>query len=156
MAPKQFTPIEKEIILGDITHICLSLNEVENAKKNKYFLKKNIFCISKMDTVANAVAQGHHHGMAVADAKRKRAVRRPKKMVKGSAATKRYMAYLRSLKKGGSKKKSTKKKKSVKKRPSKTPKRKPCKAGKVRRRGPSGKVRCMKKKSSKKKSTKKK
>ena len=113
-----------------------------------------------MDTVANAVAQGHyHHGMATADAKRKRAVRRPKKLVKGSPATKRYMAYLRSLKSGGAKKKSAKRsaKRPAKKRPAKTPRRKPCKGGKVRRRGPSGKMRCMtpKRKASKKKSTKK-
>lgn len=110
-----------------------------------------------MDTVANAVAQGHHHGMAVADAKH-RHVKRPKKMVKGSAATKRYMAYLRSLKKSV-KKKSVKRKKSAKKAPPKTPKRKrqPCKGGKVRRKAPSGKVMCLKRKrSTKKKATKKK
>ena len=106
-----------------------------------------------MDTVANATAQGHH-GMATADAKRKRAVRRPRKLTKGSPATKRYMAYLRSLKKGGSRKKSTKK--SAKRRPAKTPRRKPCKAGKVRRRTKNNKLRCVKRKSTKKKSSRKK
>ena len=58
-----------------------------------------------MDSVQNTVPQTQ-----VAEAKRSKrssGMKRPKKLVKGSAATKRWMAHLRSMRKGAGKKAKT-------------------------------------------------
>ena len=85
-----------------------------------------------MDSVQNTVPQTQ-----VAEAKRSKSsngMKRPKKLVKGSAVTKRWMAHLRSMRKGAGKKAKTPARRSRKtpaRRSRKTPARKARKARKT-------------------------
>ena len=72
-----------------------------------------------MDSATQVIANAT--GSIVAHAKRKDngGVKRPKKLVKGSAATKRYMAYVRSMKKEGKNSPKTPSRKPVSRKTSK-------------------------------------
>ena len=72
------------------------------------------------------VAEGHHMGYAK---KKSSGMKRPKVLKKGSAATKRYMAHLRSLRKSAKKSKTPARKSSRKTPARKTPARKGRKPG---------------------------